>query len=470
MAQRVPFPIARRQGEAKSKFISSQTMCNAFLEQDPESGDFAVYKAPGLASFCAIGGQGIRGLHDFNGVLLCVSGTTLYTVNQAGTATAQGSIPGSNFVIISDNGAQAVIVVPDVSAYVWDGTTLAQITDPDFQIPSSVDFLDQYMLFSKSNSGAFFLSDIADATSYDALEIASAEGRPDDLVRVIVQNQEALLFGTKTIEGWRDVADPDFPLVKDQTFAEVGLIGVYAVTIIDNSVAWIDQTKKVRILRSGSPQVISDAWVCAEIERWSDASLTVASSYSFRGHEYLVLRNPDGCLVWDASLPAAVAWSEKKSYDMATWRVACCETMVGWGGAVIMGDADTGELYRLDADTYDENGEPLVWQLTSRTMSPGGSPFIVNAIELETEVGVSTVTGQGSDATIWLEVSRDGGYSYGARLERALGAAGNRTKPRIFFRRLGRFPPHGGVIRLSGSDPVPNVLSKAWADIEVLAA
>lgn len=467
---RVPIPIARRQGEAKSKFISAQKLENAFLEQDVESGEFAVFKAPGLDLLGSTisAGVSVRGVYDFAGSLLAVVGTTLYTVNQSGIATSRGTIAGSEPVIMSDNGTQAVIVADAVS-YVWDGSSLATITDTDFQTASSVDFLDQYMIFTKQDSGQFFVSALADATSYDALDIASAESRPDNLVRVIVDNREALLFGTRTVEGWYNAGDPDFPLVRDQTFVEVGLIGKYAVARIDNSVAWLASDKTVRIMRNGVPQIISDAMIAAEIESWSDASLTMAFPFTLRGHQFLVLRNPDGCLIWDASLPPAVAWSSRTSQESDTWRVWVGETMVEWGAATIVGDASTGKLYTLDVDTYDEDGAELIWQLTSRTMGPGGLPFTVDAIEIEIEPGVSLVSGQGSDAVVWLEISRDSGFSFGARLERSLGAVGVRRR-RIVWRNLGQFLPHGGVLRLSGSDPVANCLTKGWAEIQADAA
>lgn len=473
MGERVPIPIARRQGEAKSKFVSAQTLTNAFLEMDSETGEFAIYKAPGLTLLKAVTGAPVRGVHDFGGVCLAVVGGTLYTVNAGGIATARGSVLGSLPVIMSNNGFEAVIVA-DANSYVWDGTTLAEITDPDFYTASSVDFLDQYMIFTKANSGSFFLSALADAQDYDALDIASAESRPDELVRVIVQNREALLLGTKSVEDWYNAGDPDFPLVRSQTYVDdlgVGLMGKHAVAIIDNSVAWLTVSKTVRILRGGSAQVISDAMVTAEIETWADPTLTVVFAFAFRGHQYLVLRNPDGCLLWDASLPPAIAWSSRKSYNSETWRVVCAETMPqsqGWGGRLVCGD-EAGNLYFLSADALDENGEPLVWQLTSRTMGPGGQPFTLDAIEIEAEPGISLVSGQGSDAKIWLEVSRDSGFTFGARLERSLGVIGVRNR-RLVWRNLGQFRPHGGVLRISGSDPVANVLTKGWADIQVDAA
>lgn len=464
-SQREEIPIARRQGVAKSKFVSAQSLVNVILEQDPETGDFSRHGAAGLSLLANVAtGNPVRGLHDFNGVLLAVIGTSLYTVTQAGSATNQGVIEGTEPVIIANNGFEAAIVADEIT-YVWDGSALAQVTDPDFQQSTSVAFIDQYLVFTIYNSGSFQISALADAESYDALDVASAETQPDKLRRVIVQGGEVLLFGDKSLEGWDDVGDADFPLARGPTRLGIGIIGKLAVAEIDNSIAWMAPDKSVRILRGGTPQVISDPFIVAEIERWTDASITQAFTISMRGHEYLVLRNPDGCLLWDASLPANLAWSSRKSYGSDTWRVACAETMATWGGVVVLGDATDGKLYTLSQNVYSENGEPIVWEIISRTIGPGGRPFTCDAIEIEAEPGVSLVSGQGSDAKIWLQLSRDSGYTYGARRERSLGAIGERDH-RIIWRRNGQFPLHGGVFKIGGSDPVALTLTRAWADIE----
>lgn len=467
-SQRVPFSIARRHGEAKSKFVSSQRLVNAFVEQDQETGEFSVHNGPGLSLFVSIDSTGdvaVRGLHDFNGILLAVVGDQLYTVTSTGTYLARGTVPGTDNVIMSNNGLQAVIVCAAAS-YVWDGATYAQITDPDFAGAGSVDFLDQYMIFTKPDTGAFFLSELADASAYDALDIASAESRPDNLVRVIVDNREAILMGTKTGEGWYNAGDADFPLVRDQTFVEVGLAGKYAIARIDNSIAWLASDKTVRILRSGSPQIISDSFIVGTIEAWTDAALTQCFSYTIRGHQFLALHNPDGCLLWDASMPAQLAWSSRASFETDSWRVRNCETMVDWNGRIIMGSAQRGELFTLDPNVFDEGGVSLIGGLVSRTIGPGGRPFTLNAVELEIEPGVSLASGDGSNAQVWMELSRDSGYTFGSRMERALGAIGDRERRIVWNDGYGQFPPHGGVVKIGWSDPVSISLTKGWADIE----
>ena len=454
---RQEIPMGRKLGTQKSKFVSAQTLVNCFSEYDAETQQISLYGGPGIKAWAALTGVGLRGLYMFGDVLLAVAGERLYTITRYGIATDQGNIPGSSPVIIADNGTQAVIVVnPD--GYVWNGTTLAQITDADFVSASSVDFIDQYMLFTKPNTGSFFISALADATSYDALDIASAERRPDNLLRVVVDGTEALMFGTTTIEGQYNAGAADFPFSRTQTFVQYGLAGVNAVTRADNTVFWLTDKFTIRALRGGTAQEVSDDALNTKLASWNDLSTVQAFTVFFRGHEFAVFRHNDGCVFLDTK---SNVWFERQSYNSSTWLVGCA--VYAWG-KTLLGDIATGDIYELDESTYSENGVPLVRYIESRTMGPGGSPFTLDGLEIEVAPGVGLVSGQGVDPKVWVQLSRDSGFTFGSRMERSLGARGDRDV-RVTWGGFGQFPTHGGVIRFGCSDPVELVVGRAWADV-----
>jgi hypothetical protein len=453
---RVPLPMPSRAGEMKSKFVSAQTLINCFVEMHPQTGP-AIYGWPGLTLFATCGDGPIRGMIDFSGALVVVSGSTLYSVSRTGAVSPVGTISGTTAVIMAHNGFQVVIVAEDVdTSYVYDGVTVAEITDADFLGGSSVDFIDQYFVFTRKDSQQFFVSALADGASYDATDVASAEAKPDNLLRVIVDNREVMLFGTKSVEGWYNAGDADFPLARSTTFVEYGLAGRNAVAKADNTVFWLAPDNTVRALRGGTPQIISDHAVSNLIEAWSDPSATSAFVVSFRGHTFFVLRNPDGCVAIDAATGLPF---ELVSYEMDTWRVGCAEFV--WNGTVL-GDAENGAIYRLDPDAFDENGEPHVREWVSSTMNPSGSPFTLDEVEIDIEVGVGLVSGQGSNPVVWMKASRDSGESWGARMEREIGARGDREL-RVVWEDFGQFPTHGGAISMGISDPVRFVVTRGWA-------
>lgn len=454
-------PIGRREAKAKSPFVSSQSAINCFAERDPEPGiPDSIYGGPGLTEFADCGAMPIRGAYTFGDSVLAVSGDTLYTIDENGDETARGAITGYDPVIISDNGTHAAIVA-DAITYLWDGTTLSAITDPDFRVASSVDFLDQYLAFSERDASRYFLSDLASASSYDALQVATAEYKPDRLLRVFADGGELLLFGTKTVEGRYNAGSSPFPLQKTQTRLDYGLAGRDAVARIDNTVAWLAPDGTLRTLRSDSPIAVADPSITTAIQGWTNPGSARAFSFSIRGHEWLALRHAQGCYLWDATTGL---WSRRQSHNSDTWRVACGTRAFGHE---LFGDAESGKIWRLNPDSHAEGSDPLVRSLVSRTLGPGGAPFTLNKVEIEMEVGVGLATGQGSNPQVWLELSHDGGRTYGSRMLRSMGAMGNRNLRVAWNGPFGDFLPHGGVIKLSCSDPVPFVVTRAWADITV---
>lgn len=459
-SQRVEIPLGMREETAKSPFVSSQSLVNCFAERLPTAG-WSIYGGPGLTQFAEVGEGPIRGQHDFNGPLLAVSGSLLFEVDENGEATEIGAVAGYDPVIIANNGTHAAIV-SDSTSYIYDGTDLEPINDPDFQTASSVDFLKQTLIFSKLNSSTFFTSEIADAENYDALDKATAEAKPDKLLRVFVSGNEALMAGTRSMEGYYYSGKPDgVPLSPTQTLIEYGLAGRDAMCAIDNTVAWLSHLLDIRTLRSQSPIAIADPAITSMIQGWANPELAQMFSFAVRGHEWMAIRHPSGCAIWDATTQM---WAMRESHGMGTWRVS---NSVWAYNRNIMGDAEDGVLWTLDPDKNSEGSEPLVRKLVSHTLGPGGQPFTLNRVELEVETGVGLATGQGSDPKIWLQLSRDGGRTYGARLERSLGLMGKRNTRVIWQGPFGDFPPHGGVIKFGVSDPVNFTATRCWADYTV---
>lgn len=459
-SQRTEIPLGMMQQKTRSPFVSSQSLTNCFYETMQPAGG-AVYGNFGLDTFATCGSGPIRGLHDFNGVLLAVSGDTLYSVTSAGVATSIGAVAGYDPVIIDNNGTHAAIV-SDSTSYIYTSPTITAINDADFLPASSVAFLKQVLIYTKRDSGVLFTSNLADAVNYDALDVTTAEAKPDKNRRVLVSGNEALVFGEKSVEGYYFSGKPDgIPLSNTQTYLDYGLAGRDAVCLIDNTVAWLSHLLDFRTLRDQTPLSIADPAIVAMIQGWTNPETARMFSFAAGGHEWMAVRHADGCALWDATTRM---WSMRESHGMSTWRVA---SSVWAYNNNIMGDATDGTLWKLNASTYAEGSNPLVRTIVSHTLGPGGAPFTLDKVELEVETGVGLATGQGSDPKIWMQLSRDGGRTYGARMERSLGLMGKRNTIVVWQGPFGDFPQHGGAIKFGVSDPVRFVATKAWADYTV---
>ena len=465
---RVPIPLVRGEGKAKSQFVSSRTLVNCFIEYS--SGRPALYGGPGMSLRKTMTTGHIRGIKRFGSVLLVVGGNRLYTLTEAGTETDRGEVLGASPVVITDNGTQAVIVAEDASkSYYWDGTTFGEITDADLLPAASADYIDQYIVFGVKDTGRFQISALADATSIDALDIATAETRPDIIRRVFVDNRDLLLCGADTIEGQYNSGAADFPFERSQLFFEVGLAGTHCIAAVDNTVVFLAADKEggltVRAIRGGTALIVSTAAIINTIESWDTPGDAQAFSFGFRNHKFWCLRHDDGCVVLDMSNPVAEdAWHVRKTYGTNTWSVAYAASI--WD-SIILADADTAKIYTLDADTHAEASTDLVRELVTEAMGPSGSYFTLNAVELLIEPGVGVLSGQGSDPEVWLQLSRNGGKTYGARMTRKIGARGDYERRIVWGGGFGQFRPEGGVIKLGCSDPVSLTIKGAFVDFTV---
>ena len=88
-----------------------------------------------------------------------------------------------------------------------------------------------------------------------------------------------------------------------------------------------------------------------------------------------------------------------------------------------------------------------------------GTPYDDEAIQVVVVTG-----GTIGVAGIELKISRDGGRTFGARMERSLGLMGKRQTQVVWQGPFGDFPKEGGVIKWGVSDPVRFVAKKAWAE------
>jgi len=85
--------------------------------------------SPGLEAFATIAGV-VRGMHEWNGDIYFVSGTTLYKCTSLGVVSTLGTgiASSSNPCVFTHNESQLAFVQGDAHIYVWDGTTFYDVT------------------------------------------------------------------------------------------------------------------------------------------------------------------------------------------------------------------------------------------------------------------------------------------------------------------------------------------------------
>jgi hypothetical protein len=440
---------------------SSQRLLNLYSEQEPEDArsPLILRSTAGLRLFATAGAGPVRGLITMNDVLYAVSGSTAYRIASDGTATSLGTIAGTDPVTMATNGSQ-IAVVADTTTYVVTSSTVNAVTDPDFPGAGTVDYLDGFGIFNRPSTGTFFISALLDMSNFDALDFASAESSPDPLVRVLVDHRELWLFGSHSTEIWVNTGAAAFPFERQPgSIMERGCAAPLSVCKLDNTVMWLADDGVVYRAQGYAPSRISTH---AIEEAVADAAITDreaarACAWTQDGHAFYALSIPNtGTYCFDA---ATGLWHERGSWNRSTWRVG---SVVRCYGKILGGDDTTGAIHQLDPSCYLEGTDPHIRLVDSPPMHASGAWAFQARLEVNMETGVGLSSGQGSAPLAMLQVSDDGGRTFGTERTTSIGAIGQHHA-RAKWDRLGRF--RNRVLRVSVSDPVPVTIFGATAEI-----
>lgn len=449
--------IGRSTEKALSPAVSIERALNCYMEQAPQGKvPQPVYGTPGLVTFATLGSGPIRGELETVETLYAVSGTGLYRVDSAGAGTLLGTVSGTGLVDMASDGTNVVCVTTDGLIFVWNGTVVAQVTDPDAPLASSVCWINGVFVFTEKDTEQYFISPMNDPSGdYQALDFDSSDTLPDKLVRVSILGRTLATIGRQSIEFWAYTGDSVFPFERyDDEPVTVGQLGVQAGVTSNGARYFLANDKTIRRLDGRVATRISTYAMGLIIKAWSDPEATVASAHVWNDHLMIVFRNPEGCIIFDQ---ASQLWHERGSFELPSWRCRSHATCYGWE---LFGSDTDGRIFALDADAYDEAGEILPFEMITPWAWAGGMRGSINEVEVVVEAGVG---GMVQNPIMTMERTEDGQTWSGYR-ERSLGKAGNFLK-RLLFGRQGQ--SRGQAFRLRISDPVKRVVMAIFADIEI---
>jgi hypothetical protein len=444
----------------KSKNVTAQSRVNCYIEIQPgdDRARVAIYGTPGLDLFASFGDTPIRGVYQRGDLLYAVHRGTFYEVNNAGVITSRGTIgTTSGRVYMSDNGTQ-LMLTDGTAGYIYNFNTLVftQIVDVDYPGASTVTWQDGYFIVNQPNSQRFYISAINDGLAWDALDFASAESNPDNIVAVATDNSNLYLFGSVSTEFWTNTGNVDFPFERVSGGAiEWGCAAVNSIVKYDNSLAFLAKNRMGEVIvarmQGYLPQRISTPEIEHIINNYSAVSDATSISYMLGGHPMLQVNFPTGGQSWLYD-GLSNCWSQVQSYGLTRHRA---NIGVNYLDRIMVTDYTNGNLYRLNANSYTDNGQPIEMEIISRHVDAEDRRLIVDQLILDMETGVGLITGQGSNPQIMLAVSKDGGHEYGAEQWVSFGAIGQYRK-RAVWRRQGIARDWTFKFRIT--DPVKRVI------------
>jgi hypothetical protein len=308
-----------------------ESIClNMYPEQIPsEDGrSYELKQIGGLSLFVDLGAavRGWLALTDlFNGDIFAVAGTNVFRINSAGVATNIGTVPATGNVTIDATRIElGICVAPNL--YTTDGATVTQVTDIDLPTNlTSVTAINQRFLVSTS-ADQYHWSELLAGGTWAALDFATAEAMPDNLIRVYSDGDRVHAFGGQSTEVIGAVTNPTS---SSNAFSRLGgavirlgLAGIHAVAtdIESKAVAFVANTRVIYATNGYQAQPISTPYIDGLMR---DATATQMAgirlyAYSEGGHSFLIVNIPDvGTFGFEKKLGK---YHQRQTFGFTNWR------------------------------------------------------------------------------------------------------------------------------------------------------
>lgn len=470
------FPFIGASYLSRSRNFDAQRCVNLFPEASGSGTSKAIAMligTPGLTLFSTLAGAGVRGCIRFTASQsIVVVGGNVYSVTTAGVGTLIGTIfnrttpvsmASNGTVIMLVTGPEGYVVTPNVNPAL---STVTQIVNPAFLGADKVDYIDGYFVFNQPGTGRFQITGLF-ATTVDPLDFATAEGSPDLLISLIVNQREIWLFGENSTEVFFDSGNALFPFQRIQgAFIEQGCAAKFSPAKSGTTLFWLsadDRGQGMVLKASGyQPQRVSTHAIEYAIAQYPRIDDAIGYTYQQEGHIFYVLTFPTGNATWvfdeSTQLWHERAWRNPVDASLNRHRSNC---QMAFAGKVIVGDWETGKLYSLNLDAYDDNGDilPAIRQCAHEA-SPDDTWQFFHRLWIDMETGVGLNAGQGSDPQVMLEWSDDGGHTFPNQMWASAGKIGEYRR-RVNYRRLGK--SRDRVWRATITDPVKRIFIAADA-------
>lgn len=417
----VDFPLS---GELNKNVNGTMLTANAAEIQNAylnEAGGLSRF--PQLRTFLALPPKFPVYLEDWRNDLMAVAGGRTYRINLAGSYTdvTGASVEGGKRVIFAKTEDELVMTAGrQMVRYRGAPTT---ILSPDAPETTHVGWVSSYLVALEKDSGRFQHSVGGNYTQWDALNVFSAEGKPDDLTGLLVTEfGELLLAGTDSIEQHDPSPSGDQPFYRRWLLGR-GLYAPYSFVSADNR-AWGVNDKKEFVAYSTQVGVIASQQIQSKLEEIDDWSDTFAMPIAVAGQRFIVLQMPKATNSYGTKgVTFLYDYRKKHWFEIFGFNdeVGLPERWQGYsykeiGNRKFIGG--NGVIYELEGQGG-EFTQKMLWR--SGFVTLGGSRFSIEKLQIRVERGKVAVSQ--TAPVISMRVNKDN-RGFGRYVRRDLGKAG----------------------------------------------
>jgi hypothetical protein len=465
-------PIVGQAYQVRSKNLNNQRCVNLFPVLDNQGGKnvAALYSTPGYIQLGELGDSPIRGMmRGKDNLLYVVAGQSFYEVYSNGTSVKRGTLTsyGTTPVKLKENNTQIMINAEDFG-YIYTVSTkvFAQITDPDFIPGGDLGFINGYFIFNEPESDNFYISNINDGSSVDALDVSSANIDADNIVALLTAYQEVWFFGETTVEPWEYTGDADFPLNRIPRAAlNIGCAARLSPVALDNGFMWLSRDERggLHVVKSSgySAQIVSTEAIDYQISQYSTVTDAIAYSYQIEGHLFYQITFPTGGATWVYDVSTGM-WHEKAYTNTSTGALERHKShyYARCFGLHVFSDSTSGKFYYYDMGTHTDAGDNITKLRTSRHQNNENKRVMWKSVEFDIESG--TETDLSNDPQLQFRWSDDQGNIWSNVRLASLGKIGEYAK-RIEFRRLGY--SRDRILEIRTTEPIFISIVDAYAEL-----
>lgn len=433
-------------GEGRSLNVNASRSVNLYPELDADPTSKAVIslvKTPGCRLWGNVGVGPNRGQHVFNGRNYVVSGNGLFALDSVGTVSAQlGTLQTDrgqvsmrdNGLLSAGIGGNQLIIVDGTAGYIYDviAGTFVTITSPGFPAnPSHVEYIDGYFIVTNDTMNAN-ASELYDGTTWNPLASTPVQSASDSIQVPVVFSEQLIFIKQYTTEYYSNNGTPTingFPFSRvSGAVVPWGTDAPWSVCYGEGSIFWLATERKLNggefigpVMLSGAvPTRIGTPAYNYRMSKWTDRANAFAYSYSEGGHTFVLFTSPgdNETFVYDTTTQM---WHDRSSYTDNPYSINrhIGNSYVHFEGMHLIGDYQSGGIYRMSSDYLTEIGKPIVWLRRTDHLFDDDEVdrLFVNKLQIEADISTSPGTaaatttlvigGAVSDITL-----TDPGYDY----------------------------------------------------------
>lgn len=452
----------------KSYVVTRQRRLNCYFEnrRDADKTKIAVYGTPGLVAAFQPStplNQPLRGFLGTQSALYIVAYNQFQSLSSTGGTLATGNLGTTAGIISMAFSPTQVVIVDGAAGYLYvPSTSTFSVIGASFPNGArTTTFVAGFFCAEQPGTQQFWVSNVNDGSTWNALAFASASSYSDNIVAVDNLLGNLILFCQLHMEFWQNVGtapEPFAPILS--AVNEFGLAAIFSRAHVNQTIIFLAQTREGQVqfvqLTGYSVAVISNPDLEYIINQFPVVSDAVGLCYEIDTHKFYQVTFPSAnrSFLFDT---ATGLWSDVQTGPSVTPSRHWGNLSAYYAGKTLISDYATNQVYTQSVNQFTDNGQIIIREVITRHILSNFNRVRISLVYLDMETGVGLQTGQGNNPQIMLQYSKDNGRTWSAERWVSSGLVGQYLT-RVLWRRFGS--TRDATFRIRMSDPVKFVITE----------